>query len=98
VSLLSDSEETGNTCIGSDGGLSTAESPGGVNPAGNSTAIKEESAAGEYVQCPVCQMQWPASLITNAELNSHMDACMLQGHHRSMFSLARDASSPNRSA
>ena len=77
VSLLSDSEETGNACIGNDGGLSTAESPGGVNLAGTSTATKEESAAAESLQCPICQMHWPANLITNAELNSHVDACIL---------------------
>ena len=44
----------------------------------SSRAGKQNSAAEEQVQCPICLEQWPADAMSNAELNSHVDACLLQ--------------------
>lgn len=46
--------------------------------ASGSRAGKQDSAAEEQVQCPICLMQWPADAMSNAELNSHVDSCLLQ--------------------
>ena len=56
----------------------TAQAEMDRRKASGSRAGKQDSAAEEQVQCPICLMQWPADAMSNAELNSHVDACLLQ--------------------
>ena len=42
-----------------------------------SSAGEQGIADGACMSCPICQTIWPANSISNAELNSHVDACLL---------------------
>lgn len=73
-------EEAGN---GGDGGLSMPAIPQAVHAAGNvrdprtAGPCKQEGGDGEKIECPICQRQWPAASMSNAELNNHVDACLV---------------------
>ena len=54
----------------------TAQAEMDRREASGSRASKQDRAAEEPVQCPICLMQWPADAMSNAELNSHVDACL----------------------
>ena len=56
----------------------TAQAEVDRREASGSRAGKQDRAAEEQVQCPICLMQWPADAMSNAELNSHVDSCLQQ--------------------
>ena len=39
-------------------------------------AYRQQSTNSEQVNCPICQRQWLADSMTNAEINEHVDACL----------------------
>ena len=57
-------------------GASTATGPGVVREPNCSNLGEQDVAERECISCPMCQKEWPADSITNAELNSHVDTCL----------------------
>ena len=58
-------------------GTSTVQGPGLEREPSHSSAGEQGIVDGGCILCPICQTKWPAGSISNAELNSHVDACLL---------------------
>lgn len=57
-------------------GASSATGPGVARVPNRNYLGEQDFADKECILCPICQREWPADSITNAELNSHVDACL----------------------
>ena len=72
VELLSSDDEEWEVCSS---GQVPAQAP--PRPAGQQHAEAEDPGAGGGERCPVCGQAWAPGSMTNAEVNQHVDECLM---------------------